>query len=142
MIINFSKDNYLITTDRNKIDINAVCSFLAKSYWASNRKKETILTSIENSLCFSLFREDKQIGIARVITDCATFAYLCDVYIDQSYRGKGLGHWLMECILSHPSLRNIGRFCLVTKDAHDFYRNHGFSELKHVEKYMEKLNID
>ena len=136
-IIEYQKDDFRITTDFKKIDIDAVCSFLAQSYWANSRRKEIIIKSLENSLCFSLFYKDKQIGLARIITDYATFAYLCDVIIEQEFRNKGLGTWFIGCIFKYPDLQNLRRWCLATKDAHEFYKKFGFSRLSTPEKFME-----
>jgi N-acetylglutamate synthase-like GNAT family acetyltransferase len=136
----YKQDRFFISTDRNKVDVNKVCAFLERSYWANNRKRETIVKSIEHSLCFSLFDSNEQIGFARVITDGATFAYLCDVYMNENYRGKKLGIWLLQCILEHPDVAGVRRFCLVTKDAHEFYKPLGFTSLKEPENYMEKIN--
>jgi N-acetylglutamate synthase-like GNAT family acetyltransferase len=136
----YTKETFTVSTDRSKVDLNKVCDFLARSYWANNRKRETIMKSIEHSLCFSLFDGNEQIGFARVITDGATFAYLCDVFIDENYRGKKLGTWLLQCILEHPDVTGVRRFCLVTKDAHEFYKPFGFTPLQEPERYMEKMN--
>ncbi|WP_111645488.1 GNAT family N-acetyltransferase [Paranoxybacillus vitaminiphilus] len=136
----YTKETFTVSTDRSKIDLNKVCDFLARSYWANKRKRETIMKSIEHSLCFSLFDGNEQIGFARVITDGATFAYLCDVFIDENDRGKKLGTWLLQCILEHPDVAGVRRFCLVTKDAHAFYKPFGFTSLQEPEKYMEKMN--
>jgi N-acetylglutamate synthase-like GNAT family acetyltransferase len=139
-IINYAKGGFTITTDKEKIDIDAVHEFLSKSYWANTRSKDIIASSIENSLCFSIFKVDKQIGFARVITDYSTFAYLCDVYIEESLRGNGLGTWLLECILGHPNLQSLRRWLLATKDAHDLYKKFSFTSLKNPEKLMELSN--
>ena len=138
----YTRDNFTISTDRNKVDIDKVCEFLKRSYWANNRKRDTILKSISNSICFSLFDGNEQIGFARVITDGATFAYLCDVFIDEGYRGKQLGAWLIQSIVEHPDIAHVRRFCLVTKDAHDFYKPFGFTPLAEPEKYMERMKDD
>ncbi len=140
-VINCIKDNYSITNDPNRLDTEAVVSLLSKTYWASNRSRETMLKSFENSLCFSLYFKDKQIGFFRVITDYAVFAYLCDVIIDEEYRKNGLGQWAMECILSHPDLKGLKRWCLITKDAQEFYKKIGFKELPNPKSYMEILNV-
>jgi N-acetylglutamate synthase-like GNAT family acetyltransferase len=136
----YKKEYFTVSTDRRKVDVNKVCDFLARSYWANNRKRETIKKSIEHSLCFSLFDGDEQIGFARVITDGATFAYLCDVFIEDDYRGKNLGKWLLQCIFEHPDVSEVRRFCLVTKDAHEFYKQFGFTSLQEPERFMEKMN--
>jgi N-acetylglutamate synthase-like GNAT family acetyltransferase len=138
--IEYIKKPFMISTDRNKVNVDKVCEFLAQSYWANTRKRETIIKSLEHSICFSLFHENTQIGFARVITDGATFAYLCDVFIDEAYRGKGLGKWMLECILEHPDIAPVRRFCLVTKDAHEFYRPFGFQSLQQPERFMERMN--
>ncbi|HOM03144.1 MAG TPA: GNAT family N-acetyltransferase [Acetivibrio sp.] len=140
-IVNHKKGDFNITTDFERIDIDSICMLLSRTYWANNRSRDIIIKSLENSLCFSLFHNERQIGLVRVITDCATFAYLCDVVIDEGYRGKGLGQWLMECVLNHPDLQNLRRWCLVTKDAHEFYRKFGFENVKNPEIYMEISNI-
>jgi len=96
--------------------------------------------SIQFSLNFGLYDRDKQIGFSRVVTDRTIFAYLCDVFIDEEYRGQSLGKWMMECVVAHPDLVGIKRFCLVTGDAHELYRQFGFTELADPESYMEKFN--
>ncbi|WP_291563931.1 MULTISPECIES: GNAT family N-acetyltransferase [unclassified Clostridium] len=139
-IVEYEKDDFYITTDFKKIDINVVCSLLAQSYWANSRKKDVIIKSLKNSLCFSLFHKDRQIGLIRVITDCATFAYLCDVVIAEDYRHKGLGAWFLQCVFKYSDLQNLRRWCLATKDAHEFYKKFGFSDLSNPEKFMEIFN--
>lgn len=140
-IVNFQKNDFFITTDFRKIDIDVVCSLLSKTYWANCRPRDIIIKSLENSLCFSLFHKDKQIGLVRVITDCATFAYLCDVIIDEEYQHKEFGTWLLECVFKHPNLQNLKSYFLATKDAHEFYKKFGFNNLSNSEKYMERFNI-
>ena len=139
-IIEYKKDDYYITSDFKKIDIDAVFSLLEQSYWANSRKVEITIKALENSLCFSLFYKDKQIGLVRVITDYATFAYLCDVIIDEKFRHKGLGVWFLECVLKHPNLQNLRRWCLFTKDAHEYYKKFGFENPSSPENFMELLN--
>lgn len=140
-VVSYKKDDFLLTTDFDKFDLDAVCYLLSQSYWAHNRDSATTLRAFENSLCFSLFCNDKQVGVLRVVTDYTTFAYLTDVIIDDFYRFEGLGTWCMECMLSHPELQTIKRWCLATTDAHSFYRKFGFENLKFPEKFMELLNI-
>ncbi|WP_010240370.1 GNAT family N-acetyltransferase [Clostridium arbusti] len=139
-IIDYKKDNFYITTDFEKIDIDVICSLLEQSYWANSRKRDIIIKSLENSLCFSLFHKDRQIGLTRVITDYATFAYLCDVIIDKEYRHKRLGVWFLECVFKHPNLQNLRRWCLATKDAHEFYKKFGFKNLSNPKSFMEIFN--
>lgn len=139
-IVNYEKEDFIITTDYSKIDIESVYDLLSKTYWANSRKKDVIIKSLQNSLCFSLFHKNKQIGLVRVITDYATFAYLCDVIIDEEYRHKGLGKWYLECVFKYPGLVNLRRWCLITRDAQEFYKNFGFRSLNNPERYMELLN--
>ena len=130
------KDDYTVTTDKEKIDIPFVHRFLSQSYWAENIPLEVVERSIQGSLCFAVFHRQNQIGFARVITDEATFAYLADVFIDERYRGKGLSKWLMEHIMSYPSLQGLRRFMLATRDAHGLYGQFGFTPLTHAERWM------
>lgn len=141
IVENYRLGNYLITTDPKKTDTDAICTMLGKSYWANTRKRETIEKSIKNSLCFNLYNDGKQVGLARIITDHATYAYLCDVYIEEEYRGQGLSKWLLECILSYPSLKNIKSIHLATRDAHELYRKYGFTEVPKPENLMVRVNL-
>jgi GNAT superfamily N-acetyltransferase len=128
----WTKDDFSISTAKDKIDIDFVHNFLTSSYWAEGIPKETVERSINGSMCFSVFHESRQVGFARVITDEATFAYLADVFIDEAYRGKGLSRWLMECILSCPGLQGLRRFLLATRDAHGLYQKLGFQRLQNI----------
>jgi GNAT superfamily N-acetyltransferase len=133
-----SRDNYLVTTDPARLDLDAVHGFLAGAYWSAGIPRELLARAIANSLCFNLLEDgSRQVGFARVCTDGATFAYLMDVYVLPERRGQGLGHWLMECVMAHPSLAGLRRFLLITKDAHWLYRPFGFAPLAHPERYLE-----
>lgn len=132
-----AKNQFTITTEKEKFDVEFIHSFLTRSYWAEGISKEVIKRSIEGALCFSLFENDKQIGFARTITDKATFAYLADVFIIEEYRGRGLSKWLMEVIMSHPSLQGLRRMMLATKDAHGLYEKFGFTALNNVDRWMQ-----
>ena len=132
----WTKDDFSISTDKNKIDVAYVHQFLSNSYWAEGIPVETVRQSIEGAMCFSVFHLNKQIGFARVITDEATFAYLADVFIDENYRGKGLSKWLVEIIISYPTLQGLRRFLLATKDAHRLYKQFGFTPLNNVDRWM------
>lgn len=130
---------YLISTDRDRLDFATIHDFLSRhSYWAKGRSLEVVKRSIVNSLPFGLFKDNQQIGFARVVTDYATFAWLADVFVLDEFRGRGLGKWLMEVILAHPDLQGFRRWVLSTKDAHSLYRNFGFNELKRPERWMER----
>lgn len=132
----WTKDDFSISTDKQRLDATYVHRFLSSSYWAENISVEVVQKAISGSLCFGVYHGDKQIGFARVITDEATFAYLCDVFIDETCRGKGLSKWMMETILAYPGLQGLRRFLLATRDAHGLYRQFGFSELTFTDKWM------
>jgi len=134
----WKKDDYLISDDRSKIDIDAVHHYLSQSYWAEGIPAEVVKRSIENSLCFGIYKQEKQIGFARVVTDFATFAYLADVFILEEERGKGLSKWLMEIILGYPQLQGLRRFTLATRDAHGLYEQFGFKPFTRPDRWMER----
>ena len=130
-----------ISTDREKLDIRAIHSYLAnESYWAKGRTLETVQRSIENSLCFGVYLENKQVGFARVITDYAVFAWLLDVFILPEYQGKGYGKKLVEAIMTHNNLQGLRRWGLGTDDAHGLYKQFGFTSLNKPGNMMEILN--
>ena len=139
------KGEFFITTDSVKINLNTVHQFLSQeSYWAKDVPIEIVKRSIENSLCFSVFYKDQQIGFARVITDKATFAYLADVFIIKEYRGKGLSKWLLQTIHAHPELQGLRRWLLGTKDAHDLYTQFGWSSIteEQYRRFMQLHNAN
>ncbi|HEV8270109.1 MAG TPA: GNAT family N-acetyltransferase [Chitinophagaceae bacterium] len=140
--MDFIKDGFIITTEKEKLDIDLIHSFLNRTYWAEGISKETIKRSIEGSLCFGVFENDKQVGFARMITDKATFAYLADVFIIEEYRGRRLSKWLMEVIMSHSDLQGLRRMILATKDAHGLYKQFGFTPLINVDRWMHILDQD
>ena len=129
--------DFEISTDPARIDVAVVHGFLTNCYWAKGISLELVRRSLEHSICFSIFHGQTQIGFARVITDRATFAYLADVFVLESYRGQGLSKWLMECIQGHPDLQGLRRWMLATRDAHGLYRRFGFHELAGPERFME-----
>lgn len=134
----FIKKGFLISTDKTLLDVNVIHHFLDKlSYWAQGISQQVVETSIENSLCFGVYQHQKQIGFARVITDHATFAYLCDVFILPDYRKSGLSKWLIQTIRNHPSLQDLRRFNLATADAHGLYEQFGFKQIKNHDRWME-----
>jgi N-acetylglutamate synthase-like GNAT family acetyltransferase len=112
---------------------------VSRAYWAKGRPQERTEKAIANSLVFGLYKDHQQIGVARVVTDYSIVAYLCDVFIHEDYRGQGLGKWLVENILSHPDVKNVRRWFLVTSDAHDLYRKYGFGNLNQPEIWMERI---
>lgn len=137
----FRKDQFLITTDPSRLDVSAIHAFLTRSWWAEGISKETVARGLPNSLCFGIYDSQKQIGFGRVISDFATFAYLCDDYILEEYRGKGLGSWLMECILRHPDLQGLRRWMVIAQEPR-FYAKFGFKPLVAPEMNMEILNAN
>ena len=132
------KDEYLLSTDKSKIDVELVHRFLSHSYWAESIPLEIVQKSIDQSLCFGMYRNDKLIGFARVISDFATFAYLADVFILPGERGQGLSKWLIGTIMDHPQLQGLRRFTLATKDAHGLYAQFGFTPFDKPERWMQK----
>jgi GNAT superfamily N-acetyltransferase len=136
------RGEFEISTDPARIDLAMVQEFLAESYWARGVPREVVQRSIEHSLCFGIYCEARQVGFARAITDCATFAYLADVFVIEEYRKRGLSKWLMECIRSHPDLQRLRRWTLITRDAHQLYRQFGFTELANPERWMEIHDMD
>lgn len=119
------------------MDVDAIHSYLTRSYWAEGIPYNIVRKSIENSLCFGIFYKNSQIGFARLITDSATFAYLGDVYILEEHRGIGLSKKLMETIIKYPQLQGLRRMVLATFDAHTLYEKFGFKELKNPQMFME-----
>ena len=140
--MNWSRGDYEISTDKARLDRPLVQENLASSYWAQGIPRDVVDRSIQNSLCFGVYEATALVGFARVITDQATFAYLSDVFILESHRGRGLGKWLMEVILGHPDLQNLRRWTLATRDAHGLYRQFGFTPLAKPERFMEILDMD
>jgi GNAT superfamily N-acetyltransferase len=125
--VEWERGGYTISTDRDRLDIELIHRFLSEdSYWAAGVTREVVERSIENSLCFGLHHGNEQVGFARVVTDRAAFAYLADVFVLTPHRGRGLGKWLIETVISHPDLQNIRRFFLGTADAHSLYERYGF----------------
>lgn len=141
--MNVERDEFQINTDKMRLDLDVIHTFLSEeSYWAKNRTLEQTRTAIENSICFGVYDGERQIGFARVVSDCATFAYIGDVFIIPEYRGRGLSKWLMEIIVSHPDLQGLRRWVLATRDAHGLYKQFEFDELRHPDRWMEKTAPD
>ena len=133
----WQKNGFRITTEESKMDTKYIHEFLStKSYWAEGIPIDTVEKSIRGSLCFGVFSNERQVGFARAITDKATFAWLADVFIDDRYRGQGLGKWLMEVIISHEDLQGLRRIMLGTKDAQGLYAQYGFIPLPYPERMM------
>jgi len=121
-------DAYEISTDPSRLDVDAMHAYLTRSYWSPGIPRETVERAVRHSLCFGVYERagGRQVGLARVVTDHATFAYLCDVYVLEDHRGHGLGKRLIEAVMAHPALTGARRAVLATRDAHGLYARHGF----------------
>ncbi|MBD2365271.1 GNAT family N-acetyltransferase [Anabaena minutissima FACHB-250] len=138
MIREWLQGEYSISTDINQLNLNVIHQFLSSSYWGKGLSLEVLQLSIQNSLVFGLYQGKQQIGFARLVTDHATFAYVADVFVLEPFRGQGLGKWLLKTITSHPELQGLRRWLLATQDAHELYRQFGFTELNYPNRFMEK----
>ena len=128
---------YRISADADEMDLDAIHAYLSRSYWSQGIPRDVVAKAIGGSLCFGLFGHERQVGFARVVTDRATFAYLCDVYVLEDHRGRGLAAWLMEAVIAHPHLQGLRRFVLATRDAHRLYEKFGVVPLARPEIFME-----
>lgn len=140
----YHRDPYSVSNDPARLNIPLIYEFLTQhTYWAQNRTFEVVKRSIENSLNFGIYKGDEQVGYARVVTDFATFAWLCDVFVVPDHRQFGLGKWIVDCVINHPDLKPLRRILLATRNAHELYRKYGgFEPIAHPERWMEKFNPD
>jgi GNAT superfamily N-acetyltransferase len=138
----WQRGEYTISTDRGRLDLKTIHRFLTTSYWSEGVPLEVVRRAIEHSLCFGIYHRDQQVGFARLVTDYATFAYLTDVFVLDSFRGQGLGVWLLDVIVAHPDVQGLRRWVLATKDAHTLYEKVGFSPLHNPERFMDKFTPD
>jgi hypothetical protein len=160
-IVEYRRGEFLISTDPERLSLDVVYEFLTHCYWAEGIPREVVRRSVEHALCFGVYESSGevspglakearpgapaalvqadlvQVGFARVITDFATIAYVGDVFVLETHRGRGLGKWLMQCIAGHPALQNLRRWILTTRDAHGLYSQVGFTPLKMPERFME-----
>jgi N-acetylglutamate synthase-like GNAT family acetyltransferase len=136
--LEYRRGEMVISTDRARMDTNAVLALLHTTFWASGMRRDVLARAIENSICFALFERDLLIGFGRIVTDLATYAYWTDVVIAEEYRGRGLGRWLSECMLAHPDLQDLRRVTLLTRDAAALYARVGFTEGPGALTYMER----
>lgn len=135
----YCNGEYLLTTDPNRLEVEAVHKFLSEeSYWARERTRDTVEKALRNSLCFTMLCEGTLAGFARVVTDYATFAYICDLFVLRDHRGKGLGKWLVECIISQTQQLGLKSWLLATADAHGLYEQYGFKALEGSTRYMAR----
>jgi len=134
------REDYLLSTDPGKLDAEMIHQYLSTaSYWAQHIPLDVVRRSLANSFCFGLYHQGKQVGLARLITDKATFAYLCDVFILPEHRGKGLSKWMLSAMHAHPDMQGLRRWLLGTKDAHELYRQFGWTPLpgEMVPRFMQ-----
>jgi len=142
-IVEHRREGFLISTDHKRLDVNVIHGFLTNCYWAKGIPRYIVARSIEHALCFGIYDADgAQVGFARVISDFATIAYVGDVFVLETHRGRGLGKWLMECIVGHPELQGLRRWILTTRDAHELYSQVGFTRVKWPERFMELFQPD
>lgn len=134
--MDWTHDGYTITDERGRTDVAAVERFLRASYWAPDRTADVIARSLDASVAFAVLREGRQVGMARVVTDGATFAWLCDVFVDPEHRGRGIGKWLISVVVGHPELASVRTWMLSSRDAHGLYAQFGFTALPHPERVM------
>jgi ribosomal protein S18 acetylase RimI-like enzyme len=134
----WQRGEFEVSADPGRLDLERVHRWISgESYWAAGIPRDTFFRAVRHSLAFGLYRGDAQLGFARVVTDRATFAYLCDVWIDAAARGRGLGLWLVQCVLAHPDLQGLRRTCLMTRDAHSLYARLGFKPMRYPARYLE-----
>jgi GNAT superfamily N-acetyltransferase len=138
MIVERRHGEYIVSTDPARLDLDVIHGFLTNCYWAKGIPRDLVARSIEHSLCFGVYDgSGAQVGLARVVSDFTTVAYLGDVFVLESQRGRGLSKLLMECVTQHPALQNLRRWILLTRDAHELYAKFGFTPVKSPDRYME-----
>jgi N-acetylglutamate synthase-like GNAT family acetyltransferase len=136
-------DDYEISTDTHRLNVEVIHNFLAEeSYWSPGIPRAIVERAMQNSLCFGVYHRAAQVGFARVVSDKSTFALLADLFILSAHRGKGLSKWLMRCVVGHEDLQGLRRLLLLTSDAHGLYRQFGFKELGNPSRFMEVLRQD
>src|SRR6266404_9337558 len=139
--MDWTNGDYRLTDEQARLDLNAICELLAQTYWAAGRPRSTMERAIQHSVCLGLFHGDRQIGFARAVTDHATFTWLCDVIIHPDHRGKGLGKWLVQCLIEHPLLQTRSQV-LATNDAHGLYERFGFKRAEYLRRGPETSSTD
>src|SRR5512137_2750349 len=133
------RDGFVISTDPALLDLDAICGFLTRAYWAKGRPDEATRRAYAHSLVFGLYDGQRQVGVARVVSDTIIFAYMMDVFVHEDYRGRGLGTWLIETVFSHPDLKDVRRWMLATSDAHELYARYGFKPLDDPGHWMQRV---
>jgi ribosomal protein S18 acetylase RimI-like enzyme len=137
------REGYTVSSDRARLDVDAIHAFLTRCYWSTGIPRDTVARALAHSLGFGLYAPNgAQVGFVRVLTDHATFAYLCDVYVLEEHRGRGLGEWLVAFVLADPALADLRRICLTTRDAHGLYEKFGFAAPKWANAFLEIARPD
>jgi GNAT superfamily N-acetyltransferase len=137
------RDGYTASNDQARLDVEAIHAFLTRCYWSTGIPRETVARAVAHSIGFGLYAPDgAQVGFVRIITDQATFAYLCDVYVLEAHRGRGLGQWIVAFALAEPMLAGVRRIALATRDAHGLYERYGFQAQKWLNAYMDIVRPD
>lgn len=131
------RGEFVVTSDHARLDIDFIHGYLVRSYWSEGIRRAVVERALANSLCFGVYECNEQVGFGRVVTDYATFAYVADVFIIESHRGRGLSKFLMECIVNDSRLQGFRRWILGTRDAHGLYAQYGFKPLAKPERFME-----
>jgi GNAT superfamily N-acetyltransferase len=132
------RDGYVLTCEPGRVDVDRVHGWLSKeSYWAKGRNRAVVERSIAGSRPYSVYAQDQQAAFARVVTDGATFAWICDVFVDEHHRGRGLGTWLVASIVEDLAVDGVQRLVLATRDAHEVYQRCGFAALEGADRWME-----
>lgn len=134
------RDDLLISTDPARLDLDAIADMLTRAYWAKGRTREVIARYVQHSLVFGVYAAEKQIGFARVVSDYTTFAWFCDFFILEDYRGRGIGKWVLETVLAHPDLQGLRRILLMTNEAQELYKKYGFKLASNPQNIMEIFN--
>lgn len=142
MVQEWQRDGFTVSTDPARLDRDAIHAFLSESYWAKGIPREVMERSIAHSMPFGIYEGPTQVGFARVTSDHATVGYIGDVFVLEPWRGRGLSHFLMECILAHPEHQGFRRWFLLTRDAHGLYAKHGFTPLAAPDRWMERWTPD
>ncbi len=138
----WQKNGYQVSTDPARLDLDVVHGFLRTAYWSEGIPRDVVARAMNGSLNFGLYSGQRQIGYARVVTDKATFAWICDVFVVEAERGRGLGRWLIACVMDHPALQGLRRWMLSTADAHQLYRAFGFEIPAEPERLMARRVMD
>jgi GNAT superfamily N-acetyltransferase len=137
-----TRDDLTVSDDPARLDLDVIHGFLTRSYWAAGIPRETVARALAHSLNFGLYQAGAQIGLARFVTDRATFAWLADVFVLEPHRGRGHASWLVRTALAHPDLAGLRRMMLATRDKHALYARFGFAPLARPERLMEKHDPD